>query len=82
MTIKEGYDGKKTEIKIYARTDCKTRKAELWLEQEGVKTYFTSRATKNIEESESHSETLHYITLEELLALRDECNAVIQELVA
>lgn len=68
--IKQGYDGKPTHIKIYAR---ESRNAEVWIEQYGV-----------IDESNPRrpQETLAYASLDELLDLRDEINAVIQVLIS
>jgi hypothetical protein len=69
MTIKEGYDGKKTTIRIQAHAAKPQRIAEVWIEQLGLV-------------KETHRfETLAYATLDELLALRDECNEAIQRLV-
>lgn len=94
--VKNGYNSKPTSLKFskrepYRLGDKMVRSAELWIEQEGVErvshgmtTYmrkgvpFKRKTTKVI----GHSETLAYITLEELLNLRDEITGVIQELVA
>lgn len=36
MTIANGYDDKPTEIRVHARNEDGQRKAEVWLNQEGV----------------------------------------------
>lgn len=72
-TIKQGYGGKPTHIKVNAREE---RRAEVWIEQEGVPQAGLSGA-----EDAPHSETLAYVSLDELLDLRDEINEAIQELV-
>lgn len=106
MTIKEGFNGKDTHIKVYPRMSEGVRMAEVWLDQEGVKRTLVgtklvpASPTKKYKEFEvlldetgnrvvreqtisevyGH-ETLAYATLDELLALRDEINNVIQELI-
>lgn len=109
MIIKEGYGGKPTEIKVYARNEDGQRKAELWLDQTGVKRLLKNIQMKTVRNPSAKDlrefkiledrggvkykrsevisevdgeETLAYITLEELLELRDEINGVIQELIA
>lgn len=68
MTIKEGFGSKATHIKIYPR-ERGDRMAEVWIDQEGIAS------------ETSRTETLAYITLEELLDLRDEINKVIKQIV-
>lgn len=70
MKITKGYNDKPTKIRISAVSYDRT--AEVWIEQEGIVKGFGQ---------ESHSETLAYASLIELLDLRDECNRAIQELV-
>lgn len=86
-TVQQGFGGKPTRIRVSAR-DTRDYKAEIWIEQEGVRRYAPyvrgggdNRTTDQFVEISGGSETLAYATLNELLALRDECNAVIQELV-
>ena len=67
MVIKEGFNSKPTHIKIYAREN---QNAEVWLDQNGLKDQDPSR----------YYETLAYATLEEIIALRDECNEVIKQM--
>lgn len=74
--IKQGYDGKLTQIRIAKYGTGKDRKAEVWIEQEGVREVLLDGTDVG------HSETLAYASLDELLALRDEINGVIQDLVA
>ncbi|HYG84615.1 MAG TPA: hypothetical protein VD907_07115 [Verrucomicrobiae bacterium] len=69
MTIKAGFGGKPTTIKLsYRATD--TRNAELWIEQEGLK-----------QEGQRY-ETLAYISLDELLDLQAEIKKTIARIVA
>lgn len=74
MIVNAGYDNKDTAIRITARTphydQGKMRRvAELWIAQHGL-------------DGKDGDETLAYITLEELLDLKDEISTAIQELVA
>lgn len=73
MIIKEGYNGEETIIRIYARTDMDKRIAEVWIDQ------YHQPNEGSIDEY--RKETLAYVTLDELLALKDEINKAIQELV-
>jgi len=66
MKIKSGFGEKETEINI---SKSGKRTAELWINQTGL-TGLT----------ELKQETLSYLTLEELLNLRDEINEVIKEI--
>lgn len=106
MTIKEGYGGKSTHIKVHARNEDGQRKAEVWIEQEGVQHWLLGATMRKAAEGKTYKdftvlqdqngdrfvqgeaitkiqgqETLAYVTLDELLTLRDELSAVIQELV-
>lgn len=69
MEIKDGYNGKTLKIRIYGRPD--SRSAELWLTQDGLELP---------DHLEKYKETLSYITLDELLSLRDEVAAAIKEI--
>lgn len=72
----------------------KYRTADFWIEQEGLSLIKTSKGAKatyrkgkleDLKECELYlpdNETLAYITLDEVLALRDELNGLIQEMVA
>lgn len=66
--IERGYDGKATYIKVGASDSGQA--AEVWIEQEGLKEV----------EGASHSETLAYASIGELIALRDEINTAIKKL--
>lgn len=68
MRIKQGYGSKPTDIKIEAR-DKPSQVAECWIVQEGIGGDI------------KHSETLAYMTLLEVIALRDELNETIKEMV-
>lgn len=110
MTITEGgYGGKPVRIRIDpAEQDIHSRKAALWIEQDGVKRTLrgmklvrvlkpTKKQMYNLEieldetgamwrKVETYTdvrglETLSYITLEELLDLKDEVTAAIRSLV-
>lgn len=85
--VKNGYNSQPTRLKFSARDSG--RLAEMTIEQEGVERYAPhivgggdNRNTNKFVKIDGYSETLAYITLEELLDLRDEINSVIQELVA
>lgn len=91
MIVQAGYDNKPTHIRIYASSPSSERVANLWIEQEGLveknKVFVASAKNGRVKNTATetyvgHSGTLAYMTLDELLALRDECNQVIQELVA
>jgi len=58
MIIKEGYNGKPLEIRIYGR---KYENAQVWLEQTGIP-----------EACSKYQETLAYASIAELLALKKE----------
>jgi hypothetical protein len=82
--IKAGYDNKQTHIRVSpALHDNHERVAEVTIEQEGEPRFFIKEmdGEKVWERAHGHSETLAYATLDELLDLRDEINAVIQEIV-
>lgn len=64
MIIKEGYNGKELRIRINGRRNEK--KAEIWLIQEGLP-----------DESDRYRETLSYISLDELLELKQEIESAI-----
>lgn len=70
MKIKAGYNDKPTHIRIGNPRD---RGAEFWIEQEGF---------EDLEGIGMKYETLSYITLNELLDLKDEITQVISELVS
>lgn len=69
MKIKGGYNGKNLEIRISPVRDRRT--AELWLLQEGLSLP---------PEYQKYKETLSYMTLEELMDLRDEVAAAIKNI--
>jgi hypothetical protein len=83
VVIQQGYDQKPTHIRI--NTASTPRRAMVWFEQfDGEK--WNNRPDNRKDKAHKQddvfrTETLAYATLEELLDLRDECNAVIQELV-
>jgi len=64
MKIKAGYNDKELQININGRPGHNA--AELWLIQRGLP-----------EEVDRYGETLSYITLDELLALKEEIQAAI-----
>lgn len=68
MIIKEGYNSKPLHIKIYGRDD---RMAEVFTEEEGLEA---------VDRKGHVSERLHYASLEEIIALRDECNVAIKKM--
>lgn len=72
MTIKEGYNDKPTEIKIF-KSNTNNRVAQVWLVQHGL---------PDEGNAARYQETLSYATLEELLNLQDELKYVIKELVS
>lgn len=85
MVIKEGYNGKRTSIRI--NVDGAIR---LWLEQDGLPnmavgkavTARNGRVVKVIDEEViGHSETLAYMDIKELIALRDECNEALRKVI-
>lgn len=87
MVIKDGYNSKPTHINI---TDHGNRKAEFWIEQEGIKVmqqgYQVTSIKGKIPKTQTVTqlvpyETLSYITLDELLDLRYDINKAIQEIV-
>jgi len=65
-TIKQGYNGQDLELRFSSRVGCTT--AELWVEFK-----YSSSTFK--------SETLNYVSLEEMIKLRDEINKTIKEMV-
>jgi hypothetical protein len=65
-TIKEGFNSKPLQIKL---GNPRERSAELWLIQNGLPSSV-----------EKYRETLSYISLDELLTLRDEINLIIKEI--
>lgn len=70
MIVKAGFDDKPLHIRISKGSG--NRRAEVWVEQEGL---------KDLAEKEyQRFETLAYATLEELLDLQDELKEVIREL--
>ncbi len=82
MIIAKGYDGKPTHIKVNAFEDG--RMAELWIDQKGLfhKQYSKSNVDGiEIAEAVGNIETLAYITLDELLNLREEVNQAIRDIV-
>lgn len=70
MEIKEGYNGKPLRLTFRARPE--TRTTELWLTQEGLEALPS--------EFQKYKETLSYVTLDELLDLKDEIAAAIKEI--
>lgn len=68
MVIKQGYSGEETKIRIGAENG-NPGGAEFWIEQTGLKDPDSPHRT---------SETLAYISLTELIQLRDECNEAIK----
>lgn len=68
-TIKEGYNAEPLHIRLSHSNHAKH--AELWLKQEGL---------PEIPEIQKYRETLSYISLDELIILRDEINSVIKEI--
>jgi hypothetical protein len=87
MKIAKGYNSKPTHISIYAKpieiiNKGTSRVSELWIVQEGVPRFsLEPNLHGGYSKIDGHDETLSYMTLDELLALRDECNKAIQELV-
>lgn len=75
-TISQGYGGKPTYIKVCAGDDGH-RMGYIWLEQKGIETI-----QRPIEKGQKiiPYETLAYATIEEVIALRDECNETIKQL--
>jgi hypothetical protein len=75
VAIKQGYGGGQVEIRINpgAHSD-----AELWIEQVGHPKYSENAAGEI--RLVGHSETLSYMTLQEVIALRDELNSTIKEM--
>lgn len=69
-TIKAGFNDKPLHIQVSSREDSRT--AELWIVQDGLEDEVNPNRAQ---------ETLSYITLDELLDLRDELNTVINEIV-
>ena len=67
--IKDGFDGKTTEIRVYAGAERDV--AEVWIIQDGLKLP---------EKYGTLKETLAYATINELIQLRDELNEAIGEL--
>lgn len=65
MGIKEGYNGQKLEIRINGRED---ESAELWINMHGLP-------------ETSKQETLSYVTINELLALKKEVEQAIRSTV-
>jgi hypothetical protein len=82
MRVSDGYNTDPTEIRI--ETSNHQRTAELWIEQWGLPRYMVREVDGEEvwERTDGHSETLACITLDELMDLRDEINAAIQEIVA
>lgn len=85
--IKNGYGSKKTQIRIGFSTENGGGKAEVWIEQEGVPRFVASQlggayhpSDNAYEKIDSHSETLAYAELTELIELRDELNEVIKKM--
>lgn len=88
--IKEGYDGKETQIRVDGRDSGGI--AELWIEQKGlsiIKTGKGAEATyrkgklQDLKDGElflPDNETLAYMTIQEAIALRDELNVAIKEM--
>ncbi len=79
--IKEGYNSKPLEIKVYANSG---RMAEVWTEM-----FDGTKATQSMginaegydpDDSNLRTEVLHYATITELIELRDEINIAIKEL--
>lgn len=76
--FKEGYCSKPLEIKVYARDDgvC-----ELWTEMfDGTKASDYQVDGDDLNSDKFRTEVLHYVTLTELVELRDEINQAIRKL--
>lgn len=75
MLVAKGYGGKPTSIRIYARFGAM---AELEIEQEGQPRYAESINGK-ITRIPGGTETLAYISLQEMINLRNELNVAIKQ---
>lgn len=73
MIVKQGFNSKPLHIRIsHSRESViSSNNAELWIEQEGIPD------ESNINR---HAETLSYISLQELIELRDETNRAIKSI--
>lgn len=76
MIIKDGYNSKPLTIRVDASD--RTKVAEFWMEIQGL----DGLIKRAVETGASgwEGEMLSYITLSELIELRDECNKAIKEL--
>lgn len=81
MTILDGYGSKPTTIRIDGRVNSTNSRrhmiAELWIDQLGASHLSKGKQTIEVE----GLETLAYMTLEEVIELRDECNSAIQGMI-
>ena len=78
MIVKAGFDSKPLHIRINAQEH--SRNAELWIEQEGLMVPLVSPKTKEIY-THRHSETLAYVSLDELLDLQKEIHKAILDII-